>query len=106
MGLKIYWTDFSKQELKEIYKYYKEKASSTVAKNLVIGITKEVEKLKNQQTIGQEEVLLENDSRDFRYLLYNNHYKIIYWVNIEENRIEIFDVFDTRQNSIKIKRNK
>ena len=30
MELKIYWTDFSKQELKEIYNYYIEKASITV----------------------------------------------------------------------------
>ncbi len=106
MELKIYWTDFSKQELKSIFNYYKEKASITIAINLVLGITKEVNKLKNQPTIGQEEKLLENDSRDFRYLLYNNHYKIIYWVNSERNRVEIFDVFDTRQNPIKIKRNK
>ena len=106
MELKIYWTDFSKQELKSIFNYYKEKASITIAKNLVLGITKEVNKLKNQPKIGQEEELLENDSRDFRYLLYNNHYKIIYWVNSERNRVEIFDVFDTRQNPIKIKRNK
>ena len=106
MELKIYWTDFSKQEFKSIFDYYKEKASITIAKNLVLGITKEVNKLKNQPKIGQEEELLENDSRDFRYLLYNNHYKIIYWVNSERNRVEIFDVFDTRQNPIKIKRNK
>lgn len=106
MELKIYWTDFSKQELKYIYNYYKEKASITVAKNFAVGITKQVDKLKNQPTIGQEEELLENDSRDFRYLLYNNHYKIIYWVNAEKNRVEIFDVFDTRQSPIKIKRNK
>ena len=106
MELKIYWTDFSKQELKEIYNYYKEKASITLAKSIAIGITKEVDKLKSQPKIGQEEVLLENDLRDFRYLLYNDHYKIIYWVNLEKNRIEIFDVFDTRQNPIKIKRNK
>lgn len=106
MELKIYWTDFSKLELKEIYNYYKEKASITLAKSIAIGITQEVDKLKSQPTIGQEEVLLENDFRDFRYVLYNNHYKIIYWVNLEKNRIEIFDVFDTRQNPIKIKRNK
>ena len=69
----------------------------------MIGITKEVTKLKKQPTIGQEEELLENDSRDFRYLVTSN-YKIIYWINLEENRIEIFDVFDTRQNPMKMKR--
>jgi len=31
---------------------------------------------------------------------------MIYWINKKENRIEITDVFDTRQNPIKIKRTK
>ena len=105
MELKIYWTDFSKRELKKIFNYYKEKANLNVAKNLVLGITKETVKLKKQPGIGQEEELLENDSRDFRYLVHKN-YKIIYWINTEKNTIEIFDVFDTRQNPKKIKRNK
>ncbi len=105
MELEVYWTDFSKKELKNIFDYYKENASLDVAKNLVIGITKEAAKLKKQPQIGQEEELLEKDSRDFRYLVYKS-YKIIYLVNLEENRIEVFDVFDTRQNPIKIIRGK
>lgn len=105
MELEIYWTDFSKNELKNIFDYYKEKASLTVAKNLVLDITKEVSKLKKHPTIGQEEELLKNDSRDFRYLLFKN-YKIIYWLNLEKSQIEIFDVFDTRQNPLTIKHTK
>ena len=103
MELEIYWTDFSKKELKNIFKYYKEKASLNVAKTLVIGITKEATKLKKQSTIGQEEESLQSDSRGFRYLVFKS-YKIIYWINLEKNRIEIFDVFDTRQSPIKMKR--
>ena len=59
MELKIYWTDFSKRELKKIFNYYKEKANLNVAKNLVLGITKETVKLKKQPGIGQEEELNE-----------------------------------------------
>jgi toxin ParE1/3/4 len=103
MELKIYWTDFSKKELKNIFHYYKEKASLKVAKNLVSGIAKETLKLKKQPNIGQQEELLKNDPRDFRYLVYKN-YKIIYLINLNKNLIEIFDVFDTRQNPIKMKR--
>jgi plasmid stabilization system protein ParE len=44
------------------------------------------------------------DVRGFRYMIYKNH-KIIYLVNLEENLIEIYDVFDTRQNPIKMNRN-
>ena len=105
MELEIYWTDFSKKELKNIFIYYKEKASLNVAKTLVIGITTEVKKLKKQPIIGQKEELLESDPRDFRYLVSTN-YKIIYWINLEKNRIEIFDVFDTRQSPMKMKRTK
>ena len=105
MELVVYWTDFSIKELKNIFDYYKENASLNVAKTLVIGITNEAAKLKKQPIIGQEEELLEKDSNDFRYLVYKN-YKIIYLVNLEENRIEVFDVFDTRQNPLKIKRGK
>ncbi len=58
MELEIYWTDFAKQELKNIFDYYKEKTTIKVAKSLTIGITKETSKLKNQPTIGQGEELL------------------------------------------------
>jgi plasmid stabilization system protein ParE len=105
MELEIFWTDFSKKELKNIFDYYKEKASLNVAKTIVIVITTEAGKLIKQPTIGQEEELLENDSRKFRYLVSTN-YKIIYWINLEKNRIEIFDVFDTRQSPLKMKRAK
>ena len=73
MDLKIKWTDFSKKELKNIFEYYKEKASHNVARNLVTGIARETLKLKKNPTIGQEEELLKNDSREFRYLVYKSY---------------------------------
>ena len=101
MELEVYWTDFSKKELKNIFDYSQENASLNVAKTLVVGITKETAKLKKQPNIGQKEELLKKDSRDFRYLVYKSC-KIIYLVNLNENRIEVFDIFDTRKNPIKI----
>jgi plasmid stabilization system protein ParE len=101
--LKISWTDFSKKELRNIFEYYKEEVSINVARKLVSGITKETLKLKRQPYIGQEEELLKNDPREFRYLVFKN-YKIIYLVNSEKNIVEIYDVFDTRQNPVKMDR--
>lgn len=103
MELKIKWTDFSKRALQDIFEYYKEKAGSNVARKLVTEIAKETVQLRKHPAIGQEEELLKNDSRGFRYLIHKN-YKIIYWVNLKKNTIEIFDVFDTRQNPVKMKR--
>ncbi len=103
MGLKVFWTAFSERELANIYEYHKEKASIRIAKNLVEGIFNETLKLKTQPKIGQPEELLKNRKENFRYLVYKN-YKIIYWINEKESRIEINDVFDTRQNPEKIER--
>lgn len=58
MELEIYWTDFSKKELQQIFEYHKENASLKIAKNLTIGIAKETLKLKKQPKIGQIEKLL------------------------------------------------
>jgi plasmid stabilization system protein ParE len=102
MALKIYWTDFSKSKLRGIFDYYKEKASLRIARKLVNGITQEVIKLQNQPNIGSREELLTEREQDFRYLVHKN-YKIIYWINQNQNRVEISDVFDTRQNPYKVK---
>ncbi|RKE94666.1 type II toxin-antitoxin system RelE/ParE family toxin [Ichthyenterobacterium magnum] len=100
MELKLFWTDFSQKELEKIYQYYREKAGTRIAKKLVNGIYNEALKLKSQPEIGQPEELLKNRKQEFRYLVYKN-YKVICWINNEENRIEINDVFDTRQNPIR-----
>ncbi|KAB1069831.1 type II toxin-antitoxin system RelE/ParE family toxin [Tamlana haliotis] len=102
MELKLFWTDFSQNELEKIYEYYREKAGTHIAKKLVNGIYNETLKLRRQPEIGQFEDLLNNRIQEFRYLVYKN-YKVIYWINYEKNRIEINDVFDTRQNPVKMK---
>lgn len=105
MGVKIFWTDFAKKELRNIFDYYKKEASLNVAKKLVLGITKETAKLIFHSEIGQEEELLLRNPKEIRYLIYKN-YKIIYWFNVGKSAIEVLDVFDTRQNPSKINRNK
>lgn len=105
MDLKIYWTQFAEKELENIFKYYKEKVSYGIASKLVSGIYNETLKLKHQGELGQIEELLQNRKQEFRYLVYKS-YKIIYWINGFQNRIEIIDVFDTRQNPNKIHRSK
>ncbi|MFO7719445.1 MAG: type II toxin-antitoxin system RelE/ParE family toxin [Gillisia sp.] len=105
MELKIYWTGFSEREMEKIYEYHREAAGSSIAKKLVDGIYNETLKLKTQPKIGKSEELLKNRKQNFRYLVFRS-YKIIYWINEMENRIEINDVFDTRQNPTKIERTK
>lgn len=105
MELEIYWTAFSEKELEKIFEFHIEKASVRIANKLIVGIFNETLTLKKQQSIGQVEDLLKERKENFRYLVYKK-YKIIYWVNHQENRVEITDIFDTRQNPRKIKRTK
>ena len=105
MGLKIYWTDLAKIEVKSIYIFLKREANIVVAKKITKEITDEVKLLINQPYLGQIEQQLITSSKEFRYLIYSN-YKIIYWINLDENQIEIWDIFDCRQNPVKIKRTK
>lgn len=105
MELTIYWTDFAKAELKNIFKHLKEKASLRVAKNENKKIVQSTLRLKNQPDIGQIEPMLVEREIEFRYLLHQT-YKIIYLINSEKNRIEIMDIFETHQHPEKIKRTK
>lgn len=105
MEMKIYWTDFAKVEVKSIYVFLKREANIALAKKITKEITDEVKLLMSQPYLGQIEQQLIGSSREFRYLIHSN-YKIIYWINLDKNQIEIWDVFDCRQEPLKMKRTK
>lgn len=104
MELEIFWTQFAENELHKIFKHYLKKAGYKTAIKLVNGIYDEPLRLGSQPEMGPVEEYLKNRKVEFRYILYKKNYKIIYWVNDEENRIEINDVFDVRQYPQKIMR--
>ena len=53
----------------------------------------------------EEQAYIRDRTKEFRHLICGN-YKIIYWINLDKNQIEIWDVFDCRQELLKIKRTK
>ncbi len=101
MDLKINWTDSAKTALYNIFTYYKINVGLTIAQNIIINIVKSTDILAYHPQIGTKEPLLQDRKQEFRFLIHKN-YKIIYWHNKKQNRIDIADVFDTRQNPIKI----
>jgi plasmid stabilization system protein ParE len=105
MGLKVYWTDFAKKELNKIFDFLYESVNLKTAKQITLQIIEKTDSLVSFPEMGATEQLLTDRPQIFRYLLSTN-YKIIYWVNSQKKRIEIVDVFDTRQNPVKVKRNK
>lgn len=101
MELSIFWTRFAERKLDNIFNYYKSESSFSTASKLINNIINKTILLKTQHYIGQKEELLSNRTEVFRYLIYKN-YKIIYWVNIKKSRIDIINIFDTRQNPTNI----
>lgn len=105
MLLKIVWSEFAEFQLDEIYAYYKKNAGVTIANKLLRGIINEPNKLIKSPQIGQKEALLQHREVEYRYLIFKN-YKLIYSVDNENGFVKIADVFDTKQNPIKLKRTK
>ena len=101
MKYQIIWSKFSELQLDEIFDYYSKKVSEKIAYKIIRKILKEVSLLEKAPFLGQIEELLLGQKIPYRYLIISN-YKIIYYVNDEEGKIKIVDVFDTRQNPTKI----
>lgn len=97
--MKIIWSDFATGRLKEIFIYHKEVAGKNVAKRLKDRIFNSTRQLKQHPNSGQIEPNLKFLKESHRYLVTGN-YKIVYKVVSEG--ILITDIFDTRQDPIKI----
>jgi plasmid stabilization system protein ParE len=102
MELEVFWSNFAKNKLEEIFDYYKLKAGLKVANKIINGIVIQTIGLNKTPVRGQIEDIFKDDDREFRYLVYTN-YKIVYYINRKTSRIVIANVFDTRQNPEKLK---
>ena len=95
--MKLIWSEFAKEALSDIFKYYKKAAGIKVATKIKADIFISTKQLVNQPFSGQIEMTLEQLGEGPRYLVCGN-YKIVY-KQVEEG-ILISDVFNTRQNPI------
>ena len=97
--MKVRWTKFALNSLFEIYKYYKENGSLTIANNIRDNVLSSTSQLEKHSLSGSLEELLKNLGERHRFIVRGN-YKIIY--KIQNKKVYITDVFDTRQNPGKI----
>lgn len=98
--MEIEWTKVALKNIKKIHAFYKKTANKEVADKIIEPIFPLVQKLKDQNNIGQEEESLKHLKLGHRYLV-TGHNKIIY--TQKENTIYITHVFDTRQSTKKLK---
>ncbi|MFD1631317.1 type II toxin-antitoxin system RelE/ParE family toxin [Pseudopedobacter beijingensis] len=105
MKYRVIWSEFSEKQVDGIFEYYKENANIKVASKIIKELISSPDKLIKNPEIGAKEILLETKEAEFRYIIYTN-YKIIYTIDKQNYQIKIYDVFDTRQNPVKIEREK
>lgn len=77
--MNIIWTDFAIENLKNIFKYYTEKANKRVAHKIQKQILNSSKLLKSNPESGQIEFNLERLNQNHRYLVIGN-FKLIYKV--------------------------
>lgn len=105
MELTIFWSQLAEEKLQDIFDYYKVKAGLKIAQKIIREIVEKTDNLDKQPQSGAIEQLLTERSQEFRYFVSTN-YKIIYYINFDKHRIVIANVFDTRQNPVKIQETK
>ncbi|HLO56871.1 MAG TPA: type II toxin-antitoxin system RelE/ParE family toxin [Saprospiraceae bacterium] len=101
----IVWSAWAEIQLDNIYYYYLEEAGINIASQLIEDLILSPENLCKNPYICQDEQLLSHRNINYKYLIHKN-YKIIFAIDELTKTIKITDVFDTRQNPIKIKRNR
>jgi plasmid stabilization system protein ParE len=97
----IIWTNFAITELKNIFLYYRMVAGDKTAEKIRKSIFNSTKPLIKNPLIGAIEENLTELKQEHRYLVEGN-YKIIY--RLIDNKIYITDIFDCRQNPIKMKK--
>lgn len=97
--MKIVWTDFAIENLKQIFEYYSVKVNKKVAHKIRKQILDTAKQLVHNPESGQIEYNLKTLKENHRYLVSGN-YKLIY--RVSHNEVIINDVFDARQNPVKM----
>jgi toxin ParE1/3/4 len=103
--LDIRWSTFATKQVDAIYDYFQEVGGKAVAIKVTKGIIESTDVLRTAPLLGQQEAILKEIGPEYRYLTHGN-YKLIYKPDFVLGQIDILDVFDTRQNPVKLKRYK
>ena len=93
----INWSKRAERHYGKIIDYLVDEFGQKRAKQYVRTVYSEVEQLKTNPGLGQEEPLLEGARYKFQRLVIEDLTKVIY--RVTDDNIEIADVWDTRQDT-------
>jgi addiction module RelE/StbE family toxin len=100
MKLKLLFAPEALEDMETIFHYYAQQ-NEIYAVELYNQIIEEAEQLQYFPQMAQKEALLEKCEEEYRSLIIQNRYKLVYFV--ENETVNIVAVFDCLQNPIKLK---
>jgi len=95
----IVWSKKSVFRIREIYNYYYSK-STKVASEIVSDIQQAGNSLHKFPYIAPAELILTKSNIIYRSLLVRNHYKILYFIDEQNQVIYIVTIWDCRKNPL------
>ena len=99
--MKLYYSSKAVQSLHHIYAFLNQK-SNRAAVIMHNEILDEIDKLLLFPQMGSIESELKNETWEYRSLIVNRIYKVIY--RIEKQKIYIVNIWDCRRNPLKLRR--
>ena len=102
MKLKLLFSPEALEDIESIYRYHA-KRNEVYAVELYNRIIEEAEQLQYFPKMTPTESLLEEYPEEYRSLIVQHHYKLVYF--IENETVNVVVVFDCRQNPEKLKTN-
>lgn len=100
--MKIDWSQTARQRMRDIRTYYKTK-SAKASTEILIDIKTAVESLRKFPQMGSIEPLLSDLPISFRYLVVRGNYKIVYYIDDVNEKVNIVTIWDCRQSEKKMK---
>ena len=94
--MKIFWLKLAEEDIEAIYQFYTENKSIKAANKIYNDILNATDDLGKFPQMASIEHSLSNDDEEYRSLVVQKHFKVIYF--IEDNFIYIAAVWDCRQN--------
>lgn len=93
----ISWSKQAAESLRDTTAYVHKEFGIKAKQKLLNEVLSLVKSLSDNPCIGKVEPLLEKSSVEYRSLVVNRLNKIVYYINIENQTIEIVALWDTRR---------
>ncbi len=101
MQMTIKWSKSAKKDLDNIYDF-NSNHSEMLATKIYNSLIDDADRLLQFPFMAPKELLLTDEAKEYRSLISNKHYKIIYYV--KRSTIRIAAVWDCRQNTKRLKK--